>query len=65
MSVSSDPDYIALARYDNSLTKLLERYPDGCPDHVAAKALGLTEEEYQARYEAIVARIRAGLTGAE
>jgi len=54
-----DPDYIPLKRYKYSLSRLLERYPEGCPEHIAAEALGLSEEEFNEEYEKIVACLRA------
>lgn len=56
--VENDPDFIALRRFDYSLAKLLERYPDGCPDRIIASALGLTEEQVVELYETAVARLR-------
>lgn len=57
--LDTDPDFILLARFDNSLAKALERYPDGAPDHVIARALGVSEAELEKRYQAIVAKLRA------
>jgi len=57
--LDTDPDFILLARFDNSLAKALERYPDGAPDHVIARALGVSEDELERRYQAIVAKLRS------
>lgn len=65
MGLTNDPDYIELARFDHSLAKLVARYPDGAPDHVAAKALGMTEEQLRARYHEIIAGIRDELADDE
>ncbi len=56
--IENDPNYVASKRFDYSLTKLLERYPDGCPDRVIASALMMTEEEVESRYQMIVRRLR-------
>lgn len=56
--VETDPDFIALKRFDNSLAKLEERYPDGAPDHVIAGALHITEEEVRLRFARITAELR-------
>lgn len=45
MKVRSDPDFVLLRHCDYSLTKVISRYPDGVPQKVIAKALGMTEEE--------------------
>lgn len=55
----TDPDYIVLKRFANSLRRLEERYPDGgCPDHLVAEALGMTEGEERAAYLDIVKKLR-------
>lgn len=56
--LEEDPDYIALKRFDHSLAKLLERYPDGCPDRIIANALMMTEDDIKARWDAIVEKLR-------
>jgi hypothetical protein len=50
-----DPEYILLKRYGNSLKKLSERYPEGCPEHVRAQAFGLTEEQLKEEDRRIIA----------
>lgn len=57
--LNTDPDFILLARFDNSLAKAMERYPDGAPDHVIARALGMTEPELERCYRSIVVKLRA------
>lgn len=56
--IMEDPDYIDIKRFDFSLKKLLERYPDGCPNRIIAKALDISEEEVEAKYEEIVQKLR-------
>ncbi len=57
--LESDPDFIALKRYNYSLLQLEERYPDGsCPDHVIGAALGHDELWVQKRYAAIVKKLQ-------
>lgn len=56
--VEEEPDFIALKRFGYSLAKLLERYPDGCPDKIAAQALGMTEAEYKELYHKAVAKLK-------
>lgn len=56
--LETNPDYIAIKRYKNSLTILENRYPDGAPDHIIAKALLISEEEVEKRYQEIVALLR-------
>jgi hypothetical protein len=56
--LETEPDYVFFRRYYNSIKNLEKRYADGCPDHVIAKAFGLTEEELEIKYLEIVARLR-------
>lgn len=63
--LETDPDYISLRRFNNSLAKLEERYPDGCPDHIIAAALGTSEEDIVARYNRIVKEMRADMHAEE
>lgn len=63
--LETDPDYISLRRFNNSLAKLEERYPDGCPDHIIAAALSTSEEDIIARYNRIVKDMRADMHAEE
>jgi hypothetical protein len=56
--VSEDPDYVALKRFEFSLLKLIDRYPEGCPDKVIAQALLVSEEEVEELYQKAIARLR-------
>lgn len=59
LRLETEPDFIALKRFDFSLKELEKRYPDGCPDHIIAAALNLTEEEVQTHHNRIVQELRA------
>lgn len=59
--VKEDPDYVMLSRYQHSLKKLCDRYPDGVPEHIASSAVGLTETEYGIDYSLVVQKIREGM----
>lgn len=56
--IDTDPDYISSKRFDYSLEKLLERYPDGCPDRVIASVLLIEEQEVEQYYVRIVEKLR-------
>jgi hypothetical protein len=56
--IQHDPDYIASKRFDNSVSKIMERYPEGCPDRIIASVLMMTEEELEDRFTMIVKRLR-------
>lgn len=56
--IENDADYVYLRRFEFSLVKLLQRYPEGVPDHLIAQGLLRTEEEIGELYEATVAKLR-------
>lgn len=56
--LENDPDYIALKRFDYSLKKLLERYPEGAPDRIIANALLVPEEDVEEMYGLTVQKLR-------
>lgn len=43
--IEQDKDFIYSKRFDFSIEKLLERYPEGAPPKVIAQVLLVTEEE--------------------
>jgi hypothetical protein len=53
-----DPDFVYLPRFENSVLKLLERYPDGVPPKIIAQGLMMTEDEVVALYERVVTKLR-------
>jgi hypothetical protein len=70
IKIDSDPDFIALKRFDYSLNSLLRRYPDGVPDDeggnkMIAKALMMSEDEVRETYENIIIKLRQDLRADE
>lgn len=57
--VEEDPDFVNLKRFDFSLKKLVERYPEGCPNRVILSALLMSEDELDKCYNGIVEKLRA------
>lgn len=53
-----DPDFIYSKRFDFSIDKLLERYPDGAPLKVIAQVLLITEEEVEKLTQTAIVSIR-------
>ena len=47
-----------LKKFDYSLRKVLQRYPDGAPDRVIAQALMITEEDVPLIWDQIVAKLK-------
>lgn len=59
--IETNPDWIAIKRFDYSLSKLEDFYadrPDGCPGKVVAAGLQMTELEIDERYKAIIQKLR-------
>lgn len=56
-----DPDFVAIKRFDFSLVKLLERFPDGVPDHIIENALNLSTEEAEELYLSITDKLQKAL----
>ena len=55
--VESDPDFIVSKKDNNSLSILIERYPDGVPDKVICRTLQITPEELQKHYDRAILRL--------
>jgi hypothetical protein len=56
--LKKDPDFVVAPRFGNSLQRLVERFPEGVPDDVCAKALNLTTEEVEQLYQKTVRDLR-------
>jgi hypothetical protein len=56
--LDQDPDFVVAKRHDYSLAKLIERYPDGCPDRLIAAVLLMTEDDVAERRAQIIATLR-------
>lgn len=56
--VQTDPDFVNLKRFDFSLQKVLERYPEGAPDRVIANALMIPEHAVEELYQSAVAKLK-------
>lgn len=62
--VRNDPEFVFAKRYENSISKLENRYPDGAPDNVIANALMISEEQVELEFGKVVVKLR-GLMGVE
>lgn len=59
--LATDPDFVCCKRFDYSLRKVLERYPEGAPSRVIAQSLMITEDELADLEESIITKIRQQL----
>lgn len=59
--IRTDRDFVYLKRYDYSLAKVLDRFPDGAPDRTIAQALMITTEDVERIYLDILSRLRTAM----
>jgi helix-turn-helix protein len=59
--IEEKEDFVYSKRFEYSLKKVMERYPDGCPDRIIAAVLLITEDEVQEIYETVVNKLRIGM----
>ena len=59
--LNTDPDFVCLPRYGGSLKRVLERYPEGVPEAMAAEALQISVEEYRRLASSIMEKLRTDL----
>lgn len=59
--VEHDDDYVHIKRFDFSLKKVIDRYPDGAPNKVVAQALMISEEEAEELYQKVVEKLRKSM----
>jgi DNA-binding NarL/FixJ family response regulator len=58
LKAKQDPDFINLKRFDYSIEKLLERYPEGAPNKLIAQGLMLSEDEVDTIFNNIILKLR-------
>lgn len=56
--INKDPDFVNIKRFDYSLDRLLERYPEGAPNKVICQALQMSEEEVEELYKSVLSKLR-------
>lgn len=56
--IESEPDFIYNKRFEFSLEKCLERYPDGAPPRIVAQSLLMTEDEVEETTRHVVQKLR-------
>jgi len=59
--ITDDLDFVHLKRFDYSLNKLVERYPEGCPTRLISQALMITEDDVDELYQTVVAKLRTAM----
>lgn len=56
--IDTDPDFIFSKRFNNSLKKCLERFPEGAPNKVIAQCLIVTEDEVELIHTQVIEKLR-------
>ena len=59
--IRHDPNFVYLKRFDFSMEKLLDRYPEGVPNKLIAQALLITEEDVETIYNNIIEKLRKNM----
>jgi hypothetical protein len=59
--INEEPDFVYLEKFDNSLSKVLDKFPDGAPNKLICKALMMTEEEVEETARSAIMKIREAL----
>ena len=59
--VAEEADFVNCKRFNYSLDRLVEKYPDGAPSYVIAQALAMTEPEVEELYQKAILQIRTHL----
>lgn len=56
--IMEDPDFIYCPRLGNSLSKLLDKHPDGIEDDRIEKVLLMSKKEIEKTYESALEKLR-------
>ena len=59
--IENDDDFIYYPKFNNSLTEMLKKYPDGIENSRIAKLLLMEESEVEAIYENAIIKLRKAL----
>jgi len=59
--IEEDEDFIDYPKFKNSLTKLIEKYPEGVDQETIAKVLMMSEEEVEETYASAIKKLQISL----
>lgn len=59
--ILNDEDFIDYPKFKNSLSKLIEKYPDGVDTETIAKVLNMTEKEVEETYMSAIQKLKDNL----
>lgn len=59
--ISNEEDFIDYPKFKNSLSKLIEKYPEGVDTQTIAKVLNMTEKEVEETYQSAIKKLKDNL----
>ena len=59
--IKSDPDFVYCPRLGNSLTKLMDKHPDGIDDERIEKVLLMSAKEIEETYNSALEKLRKSI----
>lgn len=59
--IEQDPDFVNLKKFDFSLRRMLEKYPNGAPDRIISQALQIPEAEINQHFQSILQKLKEQL----
>jgi predicted metallo-beta-lactamase superfamily hydrolase len=59
--ILNDEDFIDYPKFKNSLSKLIEKHPEGVDVQTIAKVLNMTEEEVEKTYQSAIQKLKDNL----
>lgn len=60
--ITKEADFVLSKKHENSLTRLMQDYPDGVPDRVICKVLQITPEELKKHYRCAIINLKKSIS---
>jgi hypothetical protein len=61
LKILKEEDFIDYPKFKNSLSRLIQKYPEGVDGAIIAKVLNMTEEEVEKTYDTAIEKIKKKL----
>lgn len=59
--IDTERDFVALPRYGNSIQRVIDKFPNGVPEHLTARALRMSPRQLQMLWGRILRKLRVVL----
>jgi hypothetical protein len=59
--IDTDEDFIVAPGYNNSISKLIENYPNGVPDYIICRVLKITPDKLKETYKRAILKLKEAL----